>query len=197
MSEREDALKARVRETPLLERLAQCRQRVADMCSERRGPRMSIPVEYRDDDFYICTTVEDAKSRLAEFGTQMLEADAARKHAQEEGSKLIEKVRALEIRLKGETVQSVTEWANETFGPATIQRQVERAREEFSELEHIISVPCHPDKLAEEAADVCICLYRVIGTLDPEAINKKMAKNRARQWNVGPDGCGQHITEGL
>mgnify|MGYP000367214154 CR=1 FL=1 len=112
-----------------------------------------------------------------------------------EGSKLIEKVRALEIRLKGETVQSVTEWANETFGPATIQRQVERAREEFSELEHIISVPCHPDKLAEEAADVCICLYRVIGTLDPEAINKKMKKNRARKWLVDGNGTAQHVGE--
>lgn len=195
MSEREDVLKARVRETPLLERLEQCRKRVADMCAERRGPRMSIPVEYSDDDFYICTTVEDAKSRLAELGTQLLAADAARKHAQEEGSKLIEKVRALEIRLKAETVQSVTNWANETFGPATIQRQVERAKEEFFELEQIMIRPCHPDKLAEEAADVCICLYRVIGTLDPEAINKKMAKNRARQWNVGPDGCAYHVKE--
>lgn len=197
MSEREDVLKARVRETTLLERLEQCRKRVGDMCAERRGPRMTIPVEYSDDDFYICTTVQDAKAKIEELQTHLVAADAARKHAQAEGTKLVEKVRSLEAQLNGETVQSVTEWANETFGPATIQRQVERAKEEFSELEQIMSVPCHPNKLAEEAADVVICLYRVIGTLDPEAINKKMAKNRARKWNVGPDGCGQHITEGL
>lgn len=162
MESREELLKASVRQMPLAERLKECRRRIANMCSERRGPKMTIPVQYYDDDFFICTTLEDA-----------LEAQAA------------------------ETVQSVTEWANETFGPATIQRQVERARQEFLELEQIMSVPCHPNKLAEEAADVVICLYRVIGTLDPEAINKKMAKNRARKWNVGPDGCGQHITEGL
>ena len=42
-----------------------------------------------------------------------LEADAARRHAQAEGTKLVEKVRGLEAQLKGESVQSVTTWAKE------------------------------------------------------------------------------------
>jgi len=66
MSERtEESLKARVRETPLIERLNESRKRIAAMCSERRGPKMTIPVEHYDDDFFICTTLEDARDEVA------------------------------------------------------------------------------------------------------------------------------------
>lgn len=97
-----------------------------------------------------------------------------------------------------ETVQSVTEWANQTFGKATSQAMMDRAKKEWDELLDLFHPPdhtecCIPKKVAEEAADVCICLYRVIGTLDPEAINKKMAKNRARKWQVDGQGCAQHV----
>lgn len=136
---------------------------------------------------------ETAQGTIEELQRQVAEADAARKHAQAEGTKLVEKVRALEAQLKGETVQSVTDWANETFGQATIDRQILRAEMEFQELLHISQT--NTEKIAEEAADVCICLYRVIGTLDPEAINKKMAKNRARKWQVDGQGCAQHVGE--
>lgn len=92
-----------------------------------------------------------------------------------------------------ETIASVTTWANETFGPATIEVQIDRAWKEFRELLQLRGLDT--DKIAEEAADVCICLFRVIGTLDPEAINKKMAKNRARKWQVDGQGCAQHVGE--
>lgn len=75
---------------------------------------------------------------------------------------------------EGETPQSVAEWANCTFGPATIRRQVARAKEEWVELE-------------EE-------LYRVMVDLGhPNAINEKMAINRSRTWNVRPDGTAYHV----
>lgn len=60
----EDTLKERVREIPLLDRLIQCRDRLGKMCSERRGPRMCIPVSWDDDDFFIATTLEDAADAL-------------------------------------------------------------------------------------------------------------------------------------
>lgn len=60
----EDNLKARVREIPLLDRLNQCRDRIGKMCSERRGPRMCIPVNWDDDDFFISVTLEDAAEAL-------------------------------------------------------------------------------------------------------------------------------------
>ncbi len=66
MSERtEESLKARVRETPLIERLNESRKRIAAMCSERRGPKMTIPVQHYDDDFFICTTLGDARDEVA------------------------------------------------------------------------------------------------------------------------------------
>jgi DNA repair exonuclease SbcCD ATPase subunit len=92
-----------------------------------------------------------------------------------------------------ETIASVTAWADETFGLATIDRQILRAEMEFQELLHISQT--NTGKIAEEAADVVICLYRMIGTLDPEAINKKMAKNRAYKWKVDGQGCAQHVGE--
>ncbi len=77
MSERtEESLKARVRETPLIERLNESRKRIAAMCSERRGPKMTIPVEYYDDDFFICATLEDARdevARLTKLNEQLME----------------------------------------------------------------------------------------------------------------------------
>lgn len=96
-----------------------------------------------------------------------------------------------------ETVESVTVWANQTFGFASIKAQIERAAKEFRELGELLDADHTEPQIAEEAADVCICLYRVIGTLDPEAINKKMAINRARKWNVDGNGCAQHVKEGL
>jgi hypothetical protein len=94
-----------------------------------------------------------------------------------------------------ETVQSVTEWADNTFGPATIFTQFERAKQEMGELEKHFSrtASLWGDEVAEEASDVVICLYRIIGTLDPQAIEKKMAINRRRTWNVAGDGTAQHI----
>ena len=60
----QDRLEARVRETPLMERLQECQRRIGNMCSEGRPPRMCIPVQYDDDDFYICTTLRDAADAL-------------------------------------------------------------------------------------------------------------------------------------
>ena len=62
--ERKDELEARVREAPLSERLDECRKRIGKMCSEGRPPRMCIPAQWDDDDFYISTTLADAQRAL-------------------------------------------------------------------------------------------------------------------------------------
>ena len=48
----------------LLERIDEAGRRIWKMCSDGRGPKMSIPVQATDDDFYICQTLEDAKSAI-------------------------------------------------------------------------------------------------------------------------------------
>jgi hypothetical protein len=101
-------------------------------------------------------------------------------------------LRRAKVEGVGETIESVTQWANETFGPATLGRQIQRAKEELAELEAIAETANYL-KIAEEAADVCICLFRVMGSIDPEALNRKMTVNRTRQWRVDGDGCAYHV----
>jgi len=60
MSNTRDKLEALVREKDLLTRLEDCERRIGKMCSEGRPPKMSIPVQHTDDDFFICTTLRDA-----------------------------------------------------------------------------------------------------------------------------------------
>jgi hypothetical protein len=58
----ENAMLERVRQIPLIDRLEICRIAIGRMCSEGRPPKMSIPVQWDDEDFFICTTLEDAKA---------------------------------------------------------------------------------------------------------------------------------------
>ena len=80
MLERAEELKQRVRRTPLPERLVEARSRIGKMCSEGRPPRMTIPVQHDDDDFYISTTLADAQATIADLQGQV---EAARKKVEE------------------------------------------------------------------------------------------------------------------
>lgn len=96
-----------------------------------------------------------------------------------------------------ETVESVSKWAEETFGPSTPEATLKRAMEEIDELIEwrrwaLRAARHNPIELAEEAADVCITLYRYIHLVDPDAIEKKMKVNRARKWKITGEGVGQH-----
>lgn len=84
-----------------------------------------------------------------------------------------------------ETLESIIAWGDQTFGPCSQERAIERAGEEWDEMEEDgADVPV-------EAADVIICLLRIPGILD--AINRKMTINRGRTWDVRPDGTGYHV----
>ena len=54
-----------MRETPLSERLTTCEKYIASMCAERRPPKMTIPLQHYDEDFYIYTTLADAQATIA------------------------------------------------------------------------------------------------------------------------------------
>jgi len=88
----------------------------------------------------------------------------------------------------GETLESIVAWGDQTFGPCTAERAVGRGCEELEEAAK--EQPGTPEH-AVEIADTIICFLRVPGIVD--AINAKMAINRARRWNVRPDGTGYHI----
>lgn len=98
-----------------------------------------------------------------------------------------------------ETQQSITEWANATFGePIHNESIATRALDEMHELlDALYDDDKHP-KAADEAADVLIVLMRLfdrLGTTWQAEVDRKMAINRARKWNLHGNGHGSHIKD--
>ena len=75
MERTEEALRKRVRETPLHERLKECEKYIAAMCAERRPPRMTIPLQHYDEDFYLYTTLADAQATIAALQARVRELE--------------------------------------------------------------------------------------------------------------------------
>ena len=99
-----------------------------------------------------------------------------------------------------ETDTSVCRWAEETFGTiGSTMRTAARANEEMAELLRALSVDDNHPKAAEECADIVIILCRVaerLGTKLWDAVEKKMAINRQRVWNLDGTGHGYHVRPG-
>ena len=97
---------------------------------------------------------------------------------------------------KIEDQKSVTDWGEETFGPAVDPAVlVARAALEMDELLEAARAGDHA-AVALETADVFILLYRVAtlcGFDVNEAIDRKMQINRKRRWQRRGDGTGSHI----
>ncbi len=90
-----------------------------------------------------------------------------------------------------ETQASINAWHQEHFPNATLEGVLGHLREEFHEF-------LDAQTLAEsaiEAADLVIILYSwaALNGVDLHAaIDAKMSINRAREWNIQPDGTGRH-----
>lgn len=101
------------------------------------------------------------------------------------------------IELTEETQQTVSRWADETFGVAGSNARVAaRANEEMAELLRALTADDRHPKAAEELADIVIVLYRVaerLGVCLHTEIDRKMAINRARVWRLDNTGHGYHV----
>ena len=97
-----------------------------------------------------------------------------------------------------ESQATVTAWGEETFGPAPeLSRLVERAAVEMDELVEAAQAG-DIEEAALEAADVLILLFRYAeknGFDLLDAVDRKMAVNRSRQWLPAGDGTGKHIKQ--
>lgn len=58
----------------LSERLGKIGKMIGLMCNERRPPKMSIPVQWYDEDFFITTTANEAQKRIVAIEAQLAEA---------------------------------------------------------------------------------------------------------------------------
>jgi NTP pyrophosphatase (non-canonical NTP hydrolase) len=101
--------------------------------------------------------------------------------------------------VRPENQNTVSVWANETFGPpGSNLRVAARANEEMAELLRALSTDDNHPKALEECADIVIVLYRLVtclgGDLETE-IARKMATNRQRVWKNDGSGHGYHVRE--
>lgn len=98
-----------------------------------------------------------------------------------------------------ETQETIEEWRKATFGStSTTSRLAARANLEMAELIDALSVSDTNPHAAAECADVVIVLMGVATKLGVDLlaeVEKKMAINRARKWNIAGDGTGKHVAE--
>ena len=98
-----------------------------------------------------------------------------------------------------ETQQTISGWANATFGAADSNARVAaRANEEMAELIRALTADDQHPKAAEEIADVVIILYRLAERLGVDLmseIDRKMEINRSRKWNLDSTGHGYHVRD--
>lgn len=102
-----------------------------------------------------------------------------------------------------ETQQSINEWQRQHFPNATPQGVLRHFQEEVRELLDAIAElkPDYPSyiKLCHEFADVyillCALCQEYMNTDLHAVVDRKMQVNRARQWNIQPDGTGRHVKE--
>lgn len=91
-----------------------------------------------------------------------------------------------------ETQKSITSWCNNTFGRADNKIIASRIKKEVDELVQAVEDNVEANVLME-AADVAILLRRVCGNLGVDldsAVDRKMAVNRKRKWEVFGNGDG-------
>jgi NTP pyrophosphatase (non-canonical NTP hydrolase) len=98
-----------------------------------------------------------------------------------------------------ETQQSISEWADRTFGP--VRTNISIAARVAQELAELLTLLAHDDndpQAAEECADIVIILMRLVQRLQHDLaadIQAKMVVNRKRVWMLDGHGHGQHIED--
>lgn len=99
-------------------------------------------------------------------------------------------------------------WQCSTFGETALWPAFERFQQEYFEFRDKLHAYVHNvqttraddigarNEITFEMADMYITMVRVAGLLGTnilQAVDEKMDVNEAREWNVGPDGNGQHV----
>lgn len=66
-----EELDSRLREIPLLERLDESWKMIGEMCKNGKPPKMSIPVQWDDEDQYIAVSLRDAMEEIARLRAEL------------------------------------------------------------------------------------------------------------------------------
>lgn len=90
-----------------------------------------------------------------------------------------------------ETAREILRWQQATFPTSTYEGSLKKMRSEVAEL-----AEATPDKRAEEIADVFFMILAVAdhsGISLADALQEKLAINKARTWNDNGDGSSSHV----
>ena len=92
-----------------------------------------------------------------------------------------------------ETFDTINQWQRETFPQATLDGVLCHIEEEWTEFQ---TAPTIANRV-EEAVDLIILLSCYIDKAANSSaqlhVDDKMRRNRARRWNIQPDGTGRHV----
>lgn len=94
-----------------------------------------------------------------------------------------------------ETYSTIGEWAVRTFGAGKPLACYAKLAEEFGEIARPLQKREY-EKALYEMADVVIVLSHMATSLGLElqrAVDEKMSVNRARTWNMTPEGTAVHV----
>lgn len=98
-----------------------------------------------------------------------------------------------------ENQNTVSRWAEDTFGPAGSNLRVAtRANEEMAELLRALSIDDNHPETGEELADLQIILWRLADKMGLDIrteVDRKMATNRKRHWERDGSGHGYHTND--
>lgn len=100
--------------------------------------------------------------------------------------------------IRDEDQNTITDWANRTFGGGAYEAVCKRAVDEINEFLAAVAEDRRADVKAE-MPDIVITLYRlatVLGFDLLQSVDDKMAVNRLRRWISYGDGTGQHVPDG-
>lgn len=107
--------------------------------------------------------------------------------------------RSSQISFGSESTATIAAWANATFGASSNMSTFLRAQKEWVELKRKLEANDGDPDAVTEIADVVIVLQRIAAAHGKDLyveIDRKMAINRARKWELTGDGHGQHVEEG-
>ena len=156
--ERTDELKERIRQQSLNDRLEESRRRIGDMCSKGRCPKMTIPVQHDDDDFYINTTLADAQETIAALQARVRELEQwvqDQSTANLETMRHVDEMQSRAMDAESQLTQRTAELERVRLLSSHNERRFEMLEEKYKELRTLIAaLPKVEEEIAVKRTEV-------------------------------------------
>ena len=187
--ERTDELKERIRQQPLNDRLEESRRRIGDMCSKGRCPKMTIPVQHDDDDFYINTTLADAQATIAALQARVQELE---QWVQDQSTANLEKMRHMD-EMQSRAMEAESQLTQRTAELTRVRKKLVETslylQQERANRDSLAACVDRDVKTIKELRTLVLALPKVEG----EIAVKETEIDLAAMWGITVNGLfGEH-----